>query len=168
MPGLSQMRLLKKHACSKCALKLFEGALCVGVLLLDRGCGARSRASGNETLNLANGHAAAGNFSGEGNALVGVENREERARVSGGNAAVGDQILNEIFEAEEAERIGNRGAIFSGSLGHLLLREMELVAEALKSARLLDGIQIFALEIFHQRHLERHFLGNVADDYGHA
>ena len=50
--------------------------------------------------------------------------------------------------------------------GDLFLREIETFGEALERLCLLDRVQVFALEILNQRHLERHFLWHVADDHG--
>jgi hypothetical protein len=46
----------------------------------------------------------------------------------------------------------------------LLLRELKFVNEALESVGLLDGVEIFALKIFDQRHFERKIFGYVAQN----
>ena len=57
-------------------------------------------------------------------------------------------------------------AVFPGSLCHLLLREVKCVGEFQERIRLLDGIEIFALQVLHQCHFKRHFVGHVPDNYG--
>ena len=88
--------------------------------------------------------------------------------MASGDAAFFDEFLNGRLEAKETETIGDGGTIFSGALGGLFLREVKFLGEALEGMGLLDRIQIFALEIFHQRHLDGHFLGHVANHDGNA
>ena len=78
--------------------------------------------------------------------------------MTGGDTAFLEQNLDWLFKLEQADGVGNRGPVFAGTLGDLLLREVKFINEALKGVRLLDWIEIFALEIFHQRHLKRHLL----------
>src|SRR5579863_7203484 len=75
--------------------------------------------------------------------------------MTGGDAPFLKEILDWLFELKQADGIGDRRAIFSRALGHLLLRQVKLINQALEGMRLLDGVEIFALEIFHQRHLQR-------------
>lgn len=86
----------------------------------------------------------------------------------GSDSTFFDEFLNRRLEPEQAQRVGDRGAVFSGAISHLFLRQMKFFREALKGARLLDRIEIFALEIFDQRHLQCHFLRNVAQDNRNA
>jgi hypothetical protein len=79
-----------------------------------------------------------------------------------------DQVLDHGFEFQETQCIGDGRAVFSRALGDMFLREIELVGEALEGARLFHGIQIFALEVFDERHLERKFLRDLADNHGNA
>ncbi len=118
----------------------------------------RLGAARREAFDLANGHASASDPASDGEASLGIVDGEECASVTGGDAAFLEQVLDWLFELEQANGIGDRGAVFAGALGDLLLREVKFVDQALKGVRLLDRIEIFALEIFHQRHLERHFL----------
>jgi hypothetical protein len=50
----------------------------------------------------------------------------------------------------------------------LFLREAEFVNQALKGVRLFDRVEIFALEIFYQRHFQGHFLRHVPNYDWHA
>ena len=72
------------------------------------------------------------------------------------------------FQFEKADGIGDGRAVFAGFFGDLFLREMEIFGQFLKGVGLLDGIQILALEIFNQRHLQRRFFRHVAHDDRHA
>ena len=88
--------------------------------------------------------------------------------MTGRDAAVFEQFLDRLFEIQEPQRVGDRRAIFSRAFRNLLLREMKPVGQSLKGPRLLDRIQIFALKIFNQRHLERHFIWHFAHYRRHA
>jgi len=79
-----------------------------------------------------------------------------------------EHVLDRLLEFEQAYSVGNSRAIFPGFFSHLLLRQMEIVGQLLKGVRLLDGIEVLALEIFDQRHLERGFFGHVADNDRYA
>jgi len=126
------------------------------------------RPARHEALDLADGHSAASNLLCKRQTLVRVDDAEKRASMAGSDATFGDQLLDGIVETQKAERVGDGSSVLAGALGHLLLREMEFVAELLKGASLFNGVQIFALEIFDERHLERHFFWDVANDGGHA
>ena len=88
--------------------------------------------------------------------------------MTSGDAAFFEKFLDRLFELQQADGIGDRGAVFSGAFRDLFLREMKFVNKSLKSMGLLDWVQIFALEIFHQRHLQGHFLRHIANHDRHA
>ena len=79
-----------------------------------------------------------------------------------------DQLLDHGFELQQAQRVGDRSAILTRPLSYVFLSEIELVGEALKGPGLFHRVQILALEVFDKRHLEREFLGNLADDHRNA
>jgi hypothetical protein len=93
-----------------------------------------------------------------------VANSKQGAAMARGQASFFQEVLDWSFELQQANRIGNRGAIFPGSFCDLLLGKVELFRKALKRARLLDRIEILALEVLHKRHLERHLFRDVADN----
>jgi hypothetical protein len=73
--------------------------------------------------------------------------------------------LEDIFgKLQEAEEIGDRGAILAGTLGHLLLCEAKVACEALIGAGLLDWVEVFTLEIFNNGDFHRLLVGDLADD----
>jgi hypothetical protein len=150
------------------ALKIFEGGFCIGIRCIRRRMFARARNASGEALDLANRHAAAGDFFRKIEALRLIGDGEKRAGVAGGNFALLDEILDRNFELEEADGVGDCGAIFSGAFGDLLLGKVKLIGEALKGVGLLDWIEIFALEIFDERHLHCHTFRYVAHDDGYA
>jgi hypothetical protein len=85
-----------------------------------------------------------------------------------GEMAFLEEILDRLIKFQEADRIGDSGAIFPGALGDLLLGEVEFLREALERAGLLDRIEIFALKVLNECHLERHFFGHIAHYNGNA
>jgi hypothetical protein len=82
--------------------------------------------------------------------------------VTGGEAALFEELLNWRLEFQEADGVRDGRAVFPGTFRNLLLSQMELIDEALKGVGLLDWVQIFTLEIFHQGHFQREFLGHIA------
>ena len=89
---------------------------------------------------------------------MGIGDGQEGARVTCCDAAFFEKILDRFLELQQANRVGDGGAVFAGAFGDLLLRQVKLVDQALESVGLLDGVEIFALEVFYQRHFQRHFL----------
>ena len=79
--------------------------------------------------------------------------------MAGRDAALFEQILDRLFETQQAHGVGDRGSIFAGALGDIFLRETEFVAQALKGAGLLDRVQVLALKVLNESHLQRDFSG---------
>ena len=150
------------------ALKIFEGGFGIGIGCVRGGMFAGARNASGEALDLADRHAATGDFLREFEALRLIGDGEKSASVAGGDFAFFDEVLDRGFELEQADGVGDRGAIFAGALGDLLLGEVKLIREALKGVRLLDGIEVFALEVLDESHLHCHTFGYVADDDGYA
>ena len=121
-----------------------------------------------ESFHLANGHTPASDSARQREARLGIRNGEKGAGMAGGEAALFEQFLDWLFQLQQADGVGDGGAVFSSALGDLFLGEVEFVNQPLEGMRLLDGVQIFALEVFDERHLQRHFFGNVADYHRHA
>src|SRR5271156_6954223 len=149
------------YARSVLALQFLESGLGVRIHRESRRADMRLGAARRETLDLTDRHATASDFTGDAQACLRVGHCQEGACVADGNAAFLEQFLDRFLELEQADGVGDGGAVFPGTLGHLFLREMEFVDEALEGVRLLNRIEILALEVFHQRHLQRHFFRNV-------
>ena len=47
------------------------------------------------------------------------------------------------------------------------MRKSELLDQPLQSLRLLEGVQVLALDVLDQRHRERRLIGDVAHERGH-
>jgi hypothetical protein len=161
-------RGVDQDACAVSVLQRFERRLRIRINGRDVGRWPGLGDAGGQAFNLPDAHAAAGDAAGQFEAFLGIGDREKRPAVAGREAAFFDQVLDHGFELQEAQRIGDGGAILSGALGDVLLSEIELVGEALEGARLFHGVQIFALEIFDEGHLKREFLRDLANNDGNA
>ena len=121
-----------------------------------------------EALYLADGHAAFGDAASKAEASLGSSTASKRAGVAGGEATLFEKFLDGAFEFEEADGIGDGGAVFAGALGNLFLGQMEFINQALEGVGLFDRVEIFALKIFYQRHFEGEIFGHVAQDDWHG
>ena len=88
--------------------------------------------------------------------------------MSGAEAAFLEQILDRGFELEQPDCVRDSSAVLSGAFGNLLLRQVEFVGEALERVRLLDRVKVLALQVFNQRHFQRHLFRDVAHNRGDA
>ena len=102
-------------------------------------------------------------------ALVG--DGQNRARVPHRKASVRDFRTHLLRKLQQTHVVGNRRAIFADRRSDLFLGHAEIAAEFFVGCGLIDRVQVFALNVFDERHLEE--LGVVAavhfpDDDGHA
>ena len=70
---------------------------------------------------------------------------------------------NVLRQAEQPNHVGDRRAIFPDRRRDRLLRQLKLVGEPSIRKRLLDRIQVFALNVFDKRHLEQRLLAARRD-----
>jgi hypothetical protein len=117
-------------------------------------------------FHLADGPSLRDGFLGDLALQVCIGEREETASVSRGKAALGDELLKVGGKLEEAERIGDGGAIFAGSLADFFGTEREFGAEAAEGVGGFDGIQVLALNVLDEGDFEKAVVGNLPDDYG--
>jgi hypothetical protein len=89
---------------------------------------------------------------------------EERTAVPLAEAALFDQVEHLGRELEQAERVGDGRAVLADALGDRVLGVPVLVAEALERACGLDRVQVLALQVLHQRRLERALRGELAHE----
>ena len=57
-------------------------------------------------------------------------------------------------QAQEAQRVRDRGAVAPDPAGDLVLGEAELVLQAVEGLRLLDRVQLLALDVLDEGQLE--------------
>src|SRR5713101_1201148 len=73
--------------------------------------------------------------------------RDQRARVTGRDRARGDGGLHGRAPTEQAKRLGHGDAMLADALRDLFVCEVELLGQALESARFFDGIEVGALKV---------------------
>src|SRR5579862_5637749 len=121
-------------------LKRLERSFRIRVDRRDRRRGPRLRIASGKALDLPNAHATASDAAREFQALLRIRNSQQSPAMPRRKAALLDQVLDHGLELQKANGVRDRRAVFSGPLGDVLLREIELVGEALKGASLFHGI----------------------------
>ncbi len=149
---------------SEVSLEFLERCAGVGVEAGLRESHWSARAARGEPLNLPNGQAAAGSALGQGDPDSRIFNREQRAAVTGCDVPILEEVLKGLLQLEQTQGVGHCCAVFAGAIGHVLLRQLEFTHKALKGARLLNRVEVFALYVLNQRDLQCLGLGNLADD----
>ena len=84
-----------------------------------------------------------------------VGNAEQRARVAHRQRARRDVRAHLLRQPQQPHVVRDRRSILADRVGDLLLRQMELVGEPAIRVRLLDRIQILALDVLDERHGEQ-------------
>jgi len=79
---------------------------------------------------------------------------------------VSPRILKGRRQFQQPQRIGDHGAAFADLAGNLLLGELELFGELRVAVRLLNGIEVFALQIFDEGQFEHGAVIGLADNDG--
>ena len=72
-------------------------------------------------------------------------------------------VLDLGGKLEEAELVGDRGALLAHAVGHLLLGEAAFLHEALVAEGHFDRIQVLALDVLDDGHLQHALVVGVAD-----
>ena len=65
---------------------------------------------------------------------------------------VAQSQLHLCREFEQSQKVGNGGALFTDSLAQSLLRELVLVDELAEGEGYFNGVEVFALNVFDERH----------------
>ena len=78
-----------------------------------------------------------------------------------------DECLHLGIEVKKADRIRDRGAVFADALGDLLLLQAEFLGQSRVGLGLLEGIEILALEVLDEGHLEHVAVRGIAHDHRH-
>ena len=87
------------------------------------------------------------------------------------NLAILERFLHGFGEAEEAQGVGDGRALLAHAQGHGLLGEAALVDQPLETQGSLDGVEVLALDVFHDGQLEHGHVVGLADvgrDLGQA
>src|SRR5579864_874332 len=84
-------------------------------------------AASSQPLDLADCQGSAGGTMSVPQAQQRFWNCKQRSAVSGGELPFLNTLLNFWLELQQAERVGNRCAVFAGALGHGFLSHVEFV-----------------------------------------
>jgi hypothetical protein len=84
--------------------------------------------------------------------------------MAGGEASVGDHQADGGNKIEQTEEVGDGGAVFTEAAGQFVLGEAELFHEVLVGGGPVDGVKVFALDVFNQGELGLGERVHVADD----
>ena len=76
-------------------------------------------------------------------------------------------FLQRLAEREKPQRVRHRGARFLHTRGDLLLRETVIVHELFIARGLFHGVQILALEVFHERELHGELIVRLQNAHRH-
>ena len=77
-------------------------------------------------------------------------------------------VLHGDGKLEKANEIGDAGAIFACAGCNLLLCQTKLATEPLKRAGLLNGVQVFTLQVLNDGDLHCLLVGDLAYDSGNS
>jgi hypothetical protein len=80
-------------------------------------------------------------------------------------AALGEEELDGLRQAQEANEIGNAGAILASAVCDFLVGEAEVVGEAFEGLRGFDGVEVLALDVLDEGELQELIVGEVLDDH---
>ncbi len=93
-----------------------------------------------------------------------VGRAEQRLGVAGGELAVGDSFWIAGRQLEQAQGVRDRGPALADPGGHLLVGELELLDELLVGRRLLERVEVGAVEVLDHRLLERRGVVEHSDE----
>ena len=80
----------------------------------------------------------------------------------------GEALLDLVAQREQPHRVGHGGATAAHAFGDLVLCNAKLAAQALVRDRLFDGVQIFTLQVLHERQLQQLAVRRFLHDHGHS
>ena len=84
----------------------------------------------------------------------GVGQRQQRARMPHRQRTCRKIAADFFRQSQQAQVVGDRGTILSDRRRNLLLRQTELIDEALIGERFVDRIEVFTLQILDERQFE--------------
>ena len=73
-----------------------------------------------------------------------------------------------LRQAEDAEKIRDGRAFFADAFGEVFLGQFELVLQPLVRLGRFERVQVLALDVLDQRHLEEFALGRFLDERGNG
>ena len=93
---------------------------------------------------------------------------DQHARMSGGKLARPDQRLHRRRQFQQPHRVRDMAAALADDARNIFLRIIELISERLVAGRFFHRIEIGALDVFDDRHLQRFAVVRFDDDNRHV
>ena len=163
-------RHVQRDAGADVLLQFVQRGLAIRIDRFPR-CACRSASAGSprrHAFELPDGQLAARGLLRQVVAQLSIFDRQQRAAMARRDFAFFDPFEQRLFERKQADGIGDGGAVLPRSGSHFVLREVKFFHQAVECARLLDGIQILALNVFDERELERLLVAYFSQDNRHA
>jgi hypothetical protein len=86
--------------------------------------------------------------------------------VTGAQLSFFNPILNGWLQLQQSDGVRNRRAVFTGTFRDGFLRQLKFVHQTFECAGRFNRIQIFALDVFNERHFQRQLVRNLPNDRG--
>ena len=97
-----------------------------------------------------------------------IRGPEQRPGVTGGQPAVGEQVLDRGRQTEQAQRVRDRRPALAHPPGDLVVGQLEVLDQLLEGRRLLERGEIVPVQVLDQRLLDRADVVGVAHDRRHG
>ena len=81
--------------------------------------------------------------------------RQQRTRVAHRQRARREVRAHFVGQLQQPQEVGDRAAVLADGRGDLVLRQPELVRQPLIGQRLVDRVQVLALDVLDERQLEQ-------------
>src|SRR5687767_12073502 len=104
----------------------------------------------------------------ESSLLVWVTQRQKRSRVTSREPSFPHKLLKIVRQAKQTQVIRDVRSVAANSRRQSFLGETHRLDQLLVSLRLLDRIEILALNILNQSDLEKALIGHLLNDYRHS
>ena len=88
--------------------------------------------------------------------------------MAGGYLSFFDPFKERFIERQKPDGVCHGRTVLARASGHFILRQVKLIDQSLKCARLLDGVQIFALNVLNKRQLESLFITYIPQHCRHT
>src|SRR4051812_25799518 len=83
--------------------------------------------------------------------------------MSGRQLSLGHHPNHRIRQPEQAKKVRDRCAVLPGGIGNLLMSKLEFLDESLVTARLVDRVEIAALQVLDEREHETRAIVEILD-----